>query len=370
MTKRIFRSICVVAIVVLLASVSIIMGMLYSYFSQVQRQQLRTQTDLAAQAVEAEGLDYLQNLTDVDCRITWIDEAGQVLYDSAEATDQMENHLEREEIQEALKSGYGESSRYSDTRMEQTIYAARKLSDGTVLRLSTAQKTVVILVLGMAQPICVVIFLAVVLALWLAHRLAKRIVQPLNDMNLDEPLACEEYEEESPLLRRIDSQQRQLRGQAAELKRKQREFDTVINNMNEGLVLMNEKCSVLTMNPAAARIMGLGRPYVGINFLTLNQAGCLEEMLNTALEGTHSEYRAELSGGVYEIDASPVRSGGKVSGLVLLMFDITEAAGRGPAPGIHRQRVPRAENAPARHLRLRRAAEKRLRAPEGCAGVL
>ena len=324
MTKRVFRSICLVAVVVLMAAMSVIMGALYSYFTQVQHQQLRTQAELAARAVDAQGMEYLEHLEDVDCRITWISGDGQVLYDSEHASEQMENHLEREEIQEAMQTGSGESVRYSDTRMEQTIYAARKLSDGTILRVSTAQKTVVTLVLGMAQHICVVFFVAMVLALWLAGRLSQRIVEPLNKLDLDEPLECDAYEELSPLLRRIDSQQRKLRGQTEELKRRKREFDTVVGNMNEGLVLMNETCTVLTMTPAAARIMGLMRPYVGINFLTLDQAACMEQMLHTALEGQHMEQQAELSGNIYQIDASPVKSGGKVSGVVLLMFDNTQ----------------------------------------------
>lgn len=324
MTKRIFRSICMVAMTVVLACMTIVMGSLYSYFSRIQNNQLKAQTMLAAQGVASNGLNYLTGLDLGDCRITWIDSEGNVLYDSACEPDEMENHLEREEVRKALAYGYGESARYSATLMNKAVYSAKLLPDGTVIRLSLEQYSPLTLLLGMAHPTCLVILVAVVLSLWLAHRLSKRIVQPLNDLHLDEPLAGEDYEELTPLLRRIDSQQRQLRGQAQELKRKQREFDTVTNNMTEGLVLMNDKCNVLTMNPAAARIMGLVRPYVGINFLTLNQASSMEGLLNTALEGSHAEADLRLSSGVYQIDASPVKSGGQVSGVALLMFDITQ----------------------------------------------
>ena len=300
------------------------MGALYSYFSQVQRTQLKNQTTLAAQAVAHEGLDYLENLDLGDSRVTWISADGTVLYDSKSNSDSMENHLERKEIRDALKSGYGESVRYSATLMEQTIYVAQLLPDGTVLRLSMAQYSIVTLVIRMGRSVCLMILVAVVLSLWLAHRRSRVIVQPLNQLNLVDPLSNVEYEELKPLLSRIDSQQLQLKGQANELKRKQREFDTVTNHMNEGLVLMNEICNVLTMNPAAARIMELVRPYVGVNFLTLSHADVLEPLLHTALEGTHAEDVVSLPLGDYQINASPVKSGEKVSGVVLLMFDITQ----------------------------------------------
>ncbi|MBQ7801351.1 MAG: PAS domain-containing sensor histidine kinase [Oscillospiraceae bacterium] len=324
MTKRIFRSIFLVALAVFLASTTIIMGALYSYFSQVQRSQLKNQTILAAQAVSYEGLDYLTRLDIDGCRVTWISADGAVLYDSKTDSGSMENHLQREEIRQALKSGYGESERYSSTLMEQTVYAAQRLPDGTVLRLSMARYSIITLLIRMSRSICLMILVAVALSLWLAHRLSRHIVQPLNHLNLDDPLSNAEYEELKPLLNRIDSQQLQLKGQETELKRKQREFDTVTNHMNEGLVLMNERCNVLTMNPAAARIMGLARPYVGINFRAMNHAEVLEPLLSTALEGTHAEEAVTLPLGDYQVDASPVKSGDKVSGVVLLMFDITE----------------------------------------------
>ena len=324
MTKRIFNSICLVALTVFFASLTIIMGALYGYYSQIQRNQLKNQTILASQAVAAEGIAYLENLDIEDCRVTWISADGAVLYDSTQDFDSMENHLQREEVLQALETGSGESTRYSVTSMQHTVYAAQLLPDGTVLRLSMAQYNIFTLLLRMGQSICLMILVAAALSLWLAHRLSKAITQPLNQLNLDSPLSNVEYEELLPLLRRIDSQQLQLRGQATELKRKQREFETVTKNLSEGLVLMNEDCNVLTMNPAAARIMGLPRPYVGINFLSINSAAVLEPLLRSALDGSRSENTVTLPLGEYQIDASPVKSGGGVSGLVLLMFDITE----------------------------------------------
>ena len=324
MTGRIFRSICFVALTVFFASLVIIMGALYSYYSSVQRDQLQNQTVLAAQAVAHEGLEYLDELKIEGCRVTWIDADGTVLYDSSKDSGTMENHLERNEILQALTTGHGESSRYSSTLMERTIYAARLLPDGTVLRLSVAQYSIFTLVLRMGRSICLMILVALALSLWLANRLSRAIVQPLNRLNLNDPMSNAEYEELLPLLRRINSQQQELKGQATQLHRKQREFDAVTRNLNEGLVLMNESYTVLTMNPAAARIMGLPRPYVSINFLQLNNSEPLHPLLRIALEGKHAEDTVSLPQGDYQIDADPVRSGDSVSGVVLLMFDITE----------------------------------------------
>lgn len=324
MTKRIFRSICLVAMGVFLASVTLIMGVLYSYFTQVQHKQLRTEINLVAQAVEHEGMDYFAGLASHDNRLTWIDADGTVLYDSASDSAGMENHLEREEIREALNSGYGESARYSATLMERSVYGAQRLSDGTVLRISISQNSVLTLVLGMLQPICVVLLFAVILSLVLASRLARRIVKPLNELNLDEPLTNEGYDELSPLLRRIDSQQQQLRFQASQLKRKQEEFDAVTVNMSEGLVLLNGKGMILTMNPAAARLLGINQWNQGADILTVNRSLEMQELVQGALSGKKSEKTIRLSGGDYQVDASPVRSGEEVSGAVLLLFDITE----------------------------------------------
>lgn len=324
MTKRIFRSICLVAVGVFLVSVTLIMGVLYSYFTQVQHKQLRTEINLVAQAVEHEGMDYFAGLASHDNRLTWIDADGTVLYDSASDSAGMENHLEREEIREALDSGYGESARYSATLMERSVYGAQRLSDGTVLRISISQNSVLTLVLGMLQPICVVLLFAVILSLVLASRLARRIVKPLNELNLDEPLTNEGYDELSPLLRRIDSQQQQLRFQASQLKRKQEEFDAVTVNMSEGLVLLNGKGMILTMNPAAARLLGINQWNQGADILTVNRSLEMQELVQGALSGKKSEKTIRLSGGDYQVDASPVRSGDGISGVVLLFFDITE----------------------------------------------
>lgn len=332
MTKRIFRSICLVAFAVFAASLVLIMGVLYSYFSNVQQNQLRMQTMLAAQGVSDEGIVYLEHLETRNFRITWVDEGGEVLYDSHSDSSQMENHLEREEIRDAFAKGYGESRRYSVTLLERSLYCARRLEDGTVIRLSVAQNTVLTLLLGMAQPICIVFLAAIILSVLLAVRLARQIVKPLNELNLNEPLSNREYDELSPLLRRIDSQQRQLKWQETELQKKQRELDTIVENMKEGMILLNQTGKIISINPSAAKLLNADRRCVGKDILTVSRDLELQEVLSKALGGEQTERTIGLGSGSYRLEASPVFSDSEsdsnlqaeVSGVAVLMIDVTE----------------------------------------------
>lgn len=324
MTKRIFRSICLVALSVFLASLVLILGFLYGYFNEVQHDQLKMQTDLAAQGVSHEGLAYFDGLDTGSYRITLIDENGDVLYDSKTESSSMENHLEREEVQEALASGYGESERFSSTLLEKSLYSAEKLPDGSILRLSMVQNSVFTLILGMLQPVCVVIVIALILSLALASRLSKKIVQPLNDMNLDDPLSNEGYDELSPLLLRLHSQQKQLKRQSNELRKRQDEFTAITDSMSEGLMLLNPKCTILSINNAAVSLLDTDNFCVGKNILTVNRNLALQEMLSEAVGGTQSRKIIDIHDGHYQVNASPVMSGNIVSGIALLIFDVTE----------------------------------------------
>lgn len=324
MTRRIFRSICLAAVVILLAAVVLISGALYSYFTTLQLQQLHTETTLAAQGVSHEGLAYFDSLPVTDCRITWIAADGTVLYDSRHSSGELENHLERSEVREALESGYGESIRYSHTVMEQSLYAALRLEDGTVLRLSNEQDSVLTLLLGMLRPMGLIVLVAVFLALVLASRLSRRIVRPLNNLNLKDPMSNREYPEIKPLLTRIESQQAQLRQQADALKSQQKRFDTVTRSMSEGLVLLDNKNTVLSMNPAAARQFGTTRDCIGCDFLTVNRTAPVCELIYQALTGKKGEQAVSLNGVDYHMISSPVRTEGIVTGVVLLLFDLTE----------------------------------------------
>lgn len=324
MTKRIFRSICLVAITVFTASVILIMGVLHAYFSDVQQEQLKMQTNLAAQGVMHEGMDYFKDLDVSDYRMTWIDGQGAVLYDSQSDSAGMENHLEREEVKAALVSGYGESRRYSATLMERYLYAARRLPDGTVLRLSISQNSILTLLMGMVQPICIVFAVALLLSVALAVRLSGRIVQPFNEIDFDNPLSNEGYDELSPFLRRIASQQRQLASQRDALEQKENELHTIVGSMNEGMILLNEKGKIISMNPAARRLLGASWECVGLDLLSVSRNLDLQEILEKTLRGEACEKVIALQGERYQIDASPVRAEDKVRGAALCFFNVTE----------------------------------------------
>ena len=233
MTKRIFRSICITAITVLLATLILIMGVLHDYFSRVQNEQLSDQADLAARGMAGQGVDFFQGLDLDGCRISWIAADGSVLYDNMGDAESMENHLDREEVREAMETGRGESSRYSDTLTEKLSYQARLLPDGTVIRLAVSKYTVWVLMMGVLQPVLVVALLAVLLSLLMASRLSAKLVKPLNEVDLTDPLKNVEYEELRPLLSRIDSQHKQLKRDRDELEKNEqirREFTANVSH--------------------------------------------------------------------------------------------------------------------------------------------
>lgn len=324
MTKRIFRSIFMVALSVFFASLVLIISVLYDYFLDNQQHQLKLQTELAAAGVIGGGKEYLESLDSSDLRVTWIDENGDVLFDSSFDASEMSSHLDREEIKEALSEGYGENIRYSDTLSLHSLYSALKLSDGSVLRLSMAQSTVWVLLLGMVQPVCAVFVIAAVLSLVLAYRLSKNIVKPLNSLNLDDPLSNEEYDELSPLLRRIDSQQKKLKKQSMQLKRSRNELDTVTGNMNEGLLLLNNDGVILSINRAACRILSTDASSIGTDIISVSRLSDISELISAAQGGKRAERVITAACGEYQFDVSPVISEGSVSGAVLLIFDVTE----------------------------------------------
>lgn len=324
MTKRIFRSILLVAAAVLLASFVLITGVLYDYFSNNQMEQLRAQTALAAQGVEKSGESYFAGLGSHGTRLTWIAADGTVLYDSTATAAKMENHADREEVSSALKTGTGESTRYSTTLMERQLYCAQRLNDGTVVRLSCEQYTPLMLVLGMLQPVIVIAAAALAVSGVLASGLSKRIVRPLNELRLDEPDKIETYPELAPLTDKLRSQQNQLRAQEKELRQRRDEFDAATENMIEGLVLLNERGTILSINKSATKLLDISRYCVGKDILLLNNSRQMQELLGRARSGEHCEMPVEHGGVSYTVYASPVVSGERVAGTVLLVLDMTE----------------------------------------------
>ncbi len=324
MTKKIFQSILLVAGCVLLASLLIIMGFLYDYFGGVEENQLRDELSLAAAAVEDGGADYLSQLTADRCRLTWIAADGSVLYDTKTNAESLENHASRAEVSQALATGTGESTRYSSTLMEKTMYYAQRLDDGTVLRISISRATVGMIAVGMVQPLLIVLIVALILSGMLARRLSRRIVDPLNSLDLEHPLDNDAYEELSPLLKRIHRQHVEIQTQLRELREKTDEFTQITGSMRESLVLLDEHGSILSINAAAQALFGADAQCVGRDFLTIERSHEISAAIQAAAADGHSEVRAERAGRVYQFDISRITSDGKFLGTVILAFDITE----------------------------------------------
>lgn len=324
MTKKIFHSIVIVAASVLLASLVIISSCFYEYFGRLQRQEMRDELYLAATAVEHGGDDYLKNISSGHFRLSLIAKDGSVLYDTAADAESLENHGGREEVKQALESGEGESIRYSSTLLQKTIYCAKRLDDGRVLRISVSRATVGAIAMGMISPIIAVGVGALILSGVLASRLAKRIVEPLNKLDLEHPLDNDSYEELSPLLSRINKQRAQIAEQLAELRHRTDEFEQVTGNMKEGLVLIDTNENVLSINSAARNIFSAAEDCIGKSFLTVDRSCDLNAAIHSAFEHGHSEIHSDKNGRTYQFDISRIDSDGSAFGAVILLFDITD----------------------------------------------
>ena len=324
MTSKIFRSTVFVAVLVLLCSLGIVMGVLYSHFTGVQVQQLKNELSLAVTGTEQYGNAFLENVEADRFRVTWIDTDGTVLFDTQVDQTTMENHADREEIQEAFNTGFGSAVRTSSTLTEQTFYEARKLQDGSVLRISTSQESAWALMMGMLWPGFLIVILSIGLSAFLARRMAKKIVEPLNQLDLEQPLKNDVYEEISPLLHRIHRQHRQIAEQMDQLKRKSDEFQQITSHMQEGLVLLDGEGNILSINSAAKHLFEAGNDCVGKNFLMIDRTSAMRSAVNDALDKGRGYARLNRNGRDYQFDLSRIESDGSVIGAVVLAFDNTE----------------------------------------------
>ena len=326
MTKKIFRSIITVTMVVLIASLFIASSFLYDYFNKSQVTQLKEELSLAAVAVDKVGTEYFDNLDSSIFRFTVVGTDGKVLYDSQADASDMENHLEREEIAEAIKNGNGSSARYSSTLTERTFYEATRLQNGNVLRISVSQVTVGALILGMLPAICAVVLISIAVSFVLSHKMANSIVKPLNELDLENPAENDSYDELTPILTKINKQHKQITRQMRELKQKSDEFEQITASMNEGLVLLDKKGTVLSINTAAKTLFGADDSAVGRDFLTVDRSVDMNSAVEKALDGKHSEFREEIGGSEYQFIINRTESDGKTVGVVILCFDVTETA--------------------------------------------
>ena len=327
MTKKIFTSTITVVSIAFFICLSIITCIMYKYFSDVRKEQLIKELSFIKKAVELNGEEYLHSVENGDIRLTWVNSTGEVIYDSHNDIDTMDNHKEREEIKEAFETGSGYSSRYSKTHTKNVIYYAILMEDGTVLRASNSIMSISVFLLRVFIPVMIAFGIVWLIVARLIKHFAGKIVEPLNEINLDKPLENDgAYEELAPLLGKINKQRKQIKKQDAVLKRKTDEFEQILNCMNEGLVLLNEKREIVSINTAALKFFAVGDDCVGDDFLLVDRSTRMNNAVETALCGQNSEFRVQKDGGEYQINISKIEFENKILGAVVLVFDVTEEA--------------------------------------------
>ncbi len=324
MKSKIFKSTCLVGVISLICSLVLIMGVLYEYFTSVQLKQLEVDSEFVASAVENYGLDYLNNLDHTKCRVTWIGSDGSVLFDSDAIASNMENHLEREEVKQAIEKGVGSSVRYSNTVLYKSLYSAKLLKDGSIIRTSISQSSIWAIAISMIQPLLIVIVITIGLSFYLAYRISNKVVEPLNDIDLEHPETCVTYEEIKPLITRLTIQQNLLHSKEKELSDKKNEFSAATKNLNEGLILLNDEGVILSINDFASNLLSITNYSVGKDLLLFNNTTQMQELLSKAKQGEKGEIVIGIDNKDYEFYASPITSNGKVNGIALLIIDISQ----------------------------------------------
>lgn len=326
MNKKIFRSSVAVALVVLISSIVLIMSILFQYFENQLQSELESEANYIAYAVENQGIDYINNFSNSSKRITLISPDGDVLADTSADESGLENHSDRQEVIDALKNGKGTSIRYSKTLAEKTIYYAMKMQDGNILRVSTTQYTVAAILFSIIQPILIVFVIAVAISFALAQKVSKSIIKPINELDLDNPLNNEPYDELAPLLRKISKQKHTIEKQIKEAEHKQEEFRLITENMKEGFIVVDNKRNLLTYNRSALKLLGISRDKPDDILSADNDK--LTFVIDKALDGVREKSNLTLNDNYYSLIANPVFENDNVIGAVVLIIDVTESVKR------------------------------------------
>ncbi len=325
MTRRIFRDILLTAVLALLLTSALLVGTLYNVYEARISAELRMEAEYIVRALDMtqDDLDYFADLSSTN-RVTLIAPDGSVLYDSNADESRMDNHAQRPEVLSALTNGTGESTRYSDTLSEVTLYHARQTDEGNVLRIASTRSSVLGIFLNVAPQIIIMLLMVAALSLLIARYASRQIVQPINELNLDEPLENDVYDELAPLLTRMDRQHSQIRQQMRDLARAHADLNAIMENMREGLVLIDRENRILSMNGSAAAIFHANKAdFLGSDLLTICRETSVLEIVKAAQAGESGDVVLPRDSRTYRIFASPVLREDKVRGVVLLALDIS-----------------------------------------------
>ncbi len=305
-----------------------VVGILYHYFQGQLMDELKKEAVYISRSVESAGVDYLQQLNDEDSRITYVDESGKVIYDNEANVESMDNHGHRKEIREAEINGEGADERMSSTLSEKTMYYAVRLENGNVLRVSSNQASVWMLLLQLLPPFVAVLILMLLLSGVFASRLSGKVVEPLNGLDLEHPEENDAYDEVQPLLSKIGRQNRQIRLQLEAARRQQKEFSIITENMQEGLLVIDRYTMVLSVNSSVGRLLKVKEVKTGESVYLLNRSEEFRDVVCQVLDGKHEDKVLRLDGSEIQVIANPVTRENKTEGAVILLVDVTEKVER------------------------------------------
>ena len=305
-----------------------VVGILYHYFQGQLMDELKKEAVYISRGVESAGVDYLQQLNAEDSRITYVDESGKVIYDNEANVESMDNHGHRKEIREAEINGEGADERMSSTLSEKTMYYAVRLENGNVLRVSSNQASVWMLLLQLLPPFVAVLILMLLLSGVFASRLSGKVVEPLNGLDLEHPEENDAYDEVQPLLSKIGRQSRQIRLQLEAARRQQKEFSIITENMQEGLLVIDRYTMVLSVNSSVGRLLKVKEVKTGESVYLLNRSEEFRDVVGQVLEGKHENKILRLDGSDIQVIANPVTRENKTEGAVILLVDVTEKVER------------------------------------------
>lgn len=305
--------------VTLILGIAFVMGILYNYFGKQLEVELNKEAAYLSTGVDLYGVDYLEKVKEKDSRITYIEADGTVTFDNQADTSEMKNHSDREEVKKALKYGAGSASRLSSTLDEKTVYRALRLENGDVLRVSSTQYSILALVKQMIVPMCWLFLLMMILSGIFASRMSKKVVEPLNTLDLENPEDNQAYEEVEPLLSRIYKQKKQINRQLEQANQQRESFEAITENMQEGLIVIDRYTMVLSANASAKTMFDTDESAVGQSVYSLNRSENFRRVIENVLEGRHQESDFLLKDKEIYISANPSLQNGKTEGAVLLL---------------------------------------------------
>lgn len=327
MSNKIFKSVFFTSVAVLAIGLLMIFNVLVTYFEAQVFTELESEAEYIAYGIQKDEKEFLESFSSAKKRITLVAPDGTVLADTKAEVKSLENHSDREEIKAAIRDGRGKSVRYSDTLTEKNLYYAIRLENGNILRVSTTQSSVIVILLGLMHPIIWIVVITLGVSLFLSYRVSGSIVKPINAINLDNPEYNEAYEELAPLLRKIAAQRKTIQRQIKEAEKSREEFRLICENMNEGFLVIDKDEKVLSYNSAARSLLGADGDAKD-SVLTFNRTKNFREAVSKALSGERTESSLTVEEATYNLIANPVYGENEIIGAVIVIIDVTEATKR------------------------------------------